>query len=525
MNGTPVAIDEENSPSMEDVPQIIDKIRLPVEIKSYPYLMDHQFEGNAVLPAVEAMQLLAASTHTYLSNIDIRSIFDAKFDKSLYIEPNDALPDSRTIEAFNEIEVYGNGNITSKLITKNRSKKASISPIKEHVIMHFTNKKHYLQELPLDFVSALEGICFEIPSDKLYNDLVPFGPAYHNVKDVLFISEKGAIVNTDGAANSDASSEPLGSPFPLDAAFHAACAWGQRLLSFVGFPVGFEKRFIFNKTHSEDNYISRIMPVQINSDQLIFDIWIYDLNGTPYEAILGVRMRDVRAGRMKPPQWITEKVKDNSLECIKNHCKAFSVIELKTVNKVAEKALSDHELNRFNEMGDKRARSYLAARLCCKSISRQLSGNDWGTSAPSITTISPDRIRPQCPLTDGRVTFSCSVSHDSRFAIAVASKNQVGVDVEEISEKALNSQHLYMSEKERALVENSSLGEMRASIRIWTIKEVVSKALDLNLADSWKKVLVTDIGLNRSSIVIDGEGHTAFHDTVDNHLFTVINTE
>jgi phosphopantetheinyl transferase (holo-ACP synthase) len=82
-----------------------------------------------------------------------------------------------------------------------------------------------------------------------------------------------------------------------------------------------------------------------------------------------------------------------------------------------------------------------------------------------------------------------------------------------------------MSEKERALVENSSLGEMRASIRIWTIKEAVSKALDLNLADSWKKVLVTDIGLNRSSIVIDGEGHTAFHDTVDNHLFTVINVE
>ena len=82
-----------------------------------------------------------------------------------------------------------------------------------------------------------------------------------------------------------------------------------------------------------------------------------------------------------------------------------------------------------------------------------------------------------------------------------------------------------MSEKERALVENSSLGEMWASIRIWTIKEAVSKALNWNLADSWKRVLVTDIGLNRSSIIIDDKVHTAFHDTVDNHLFTVINIE
>jgi phosphopantetheinyl transferase len=510
---------------MEDVSQIIDKIRLPVEIKIYPYLMDYKYERNAVLPVVEAMQLLAASTQTYLPSIDIKFIFNAKFDKSLYIQLNDGLPYNRTIEAFNEIEVYGNGNTSSRLITKNRSKKASISPIKEHVSIHFTNKKHYLQELPLDFVSALEGICLDIPSYKLYNNLVSFGPAYHNVKDVLFISEKGAIVNIDAAANRDASSDPLGSPFPLDASFHAACAWGQRFLRFVGSPVGFEKRFMFNKIHSEDTYISRVMPVQINSDQLVFDIWIYDLNGTPYEAILGVRIRDVRAGPMKPPQWVTGKVKDNGLKCIKNHCKAFSVIELKTLNRVAEKALSDHELNRFNEMGNKRGRSYLAARLCCKSISRHLSGDDWGTSARSITTISPDQIRPQCPLTDGRVTFSCSVSHDSRFAIAVASKNKVGVDVEEISGKALSSQCLYMSERERALVENSSLGEMRASIRIWTIKEAVSKALDLNLADSWKRVLVTDIGLNRSSIIIDDKVHAAFHDTVDNHLFTVINIE
>jgi hypothetical protein len=35
--------------------------------------------------------------------------------------------------------------------------------------------------------------------------------------------------------------------------------------------------------------------------------------------------------------------------------------------------------------------------------------------------------------------------------------------------------------------------------------------------------LVKEIGVNKSSMEIDNKGHTAFHDTVDNHLFTIIN--
>ena len=507
---------------MADLSQITETVRLAVNIPVHPYFPDHCFEGNAVLPAVEALQLLATAVKAFRPDTDTTMMVDARFDKFLHIQPG-----TTQIPAFVDIAVHEDGDITAGVVTKNRSKKSTTTRIKEHATVRFPRIKPGFSDQPLDLICALEGICVEISADEIYRDLVPFGPAYHNIQDSLLISEVGAIAKTGAPANYAGSDHPgpLGSPFVLDAAFHAACVWGQRYAGTVAFPIGVEKRVIFKRTRPAEAYCSRILPVRTEPDLLIFDIWIYDQNGNLFEAVSGVRMRDVSAGRMKPPQWVTEKAKDDRLECIRNHCKAFSVIELKTVKKVAEKALSDHELNRFNEIGDKRARSYLAARLCCKSISRQLSGNDWGTSAPSITTISPDRIRPQCPLTDGRVTFSCSVSHDSRFAIAVASKNQVGVDVEEISEKALNSQHLYMSEKERALVENSSLGEMRASIRIWTIKEAVSKALDLNLADSWKRVLVTDIGLNRSSIVIDDEGRTAFHDTVDNHLFTVINIE
>ena len=286
---------------MESLSEITSKIRLPLEIEIYPYLLDHRFEGKAVLPAVEAMQLLAVSTKRHLPDTDIRYIENAKFDKFLYIEP-----DASIIEAFNEIEINENSDIKAKLITKTRSRKAGMTRVKEHAVMQFTGWKPDIKPFPLDTVSGQIKRGFNIPSDKLYADLVPFGPAYHNIKDTLFVSKKGAIGSIQAPKQSATNNlkMPLGSPFPLDAAFHAACAWGQRYPAIVGFPVGFDKRIIIQPTRPGNSYICLILPVNVTADLLVFDIWLYDLNGILFEAVPGVQMRDVSAGRMKPPQWV-----------------------------------------------------------------------------------------------------------------------------------------------------------------------------------------------------------------------------
>lgn len=501
---------------MEGLPKIIDSRRLPVEIKPHPYLMDHRFEGKAVLPAVEAMQLLAASTRAYLPETDVHCIVNAEFDKFLYLGAGHS-----SVEAFNEIEVHANGTVVSRLITKTRSKKASITRTREHVTLCFQQGPQDLQPLPLDLASSLEGICMDIPSDKLYRELVLFGPSYQNIRGILRVSKKGALAEIC-APITEAPHEPLGSPFPLDAAFHAACAWGQRYSGIVGFPFALDKRIIVNKTSPGETYSARIVHVNTSPDRIIFDIWIYDLKGLLCEAALGVCMRDVSRGRMKPPAWIREEPGHTELEFISNHCNALCVMELDATRKTAEMALSGPELDRLNKMGHKRKKSYAAARLCCKSLFRQLSGNDIDTPANLITTISPDQIHPCCPLTKGTHRYSCSASHDSRFAIAVASENNVGIDVEEISEKVLKSQRIFMRQTERDLAQGSPLGEIRASLRIWSIKEAVSKAWDQNLAVSWERVRVIDIGLNRSCFLFDDQDCFAFHDTVDNHLFTII---
>ncbi|MEA3435174.1 MAG: polyketide synthase dehydratase domain-containing protein, partial [Thermodesulfobacteriota bacterium] len=127
--------------------------------------------------------------------------------------------------------------------------------------------------------------------------------------DTLFVSEKGAIGSIQAPKQSATNNfkMPLGSPFPLDAAFHAACTWGQRYPAVVGFPVGFDKRIIIKPTRPGNRYICLILPVNITTDLLVFDIWLYDLNGILFEAVPGVQMRDVSAGRTKPPLWVIKE--------------------------------------------------------------------------------------------------------------------------------------------------------------------------------------------------------------------------
>jgi len=289
---------------MEDISQVSEKRRLPLEIKIRPYLGDHRFDGRAVFPAVEAMQLLARSCRSFLADIDTSTITGVAFHKFLYLEH---IIDKTVTEIINETYIDRNGRVSSKLLTKNRLKKSSMSRLKEHVTLHFSGRPSEVSVPEFKTATSLTGRPFKIPARMLYKDLVPFGPAYQNIIEDLVVTEKGAIAHLQ-TSSTPAPLQPLGSPFALDAAFHAACAWGQRYSTVVGFPVGFDQRIICRPTQAGQKYISRITPVRQTSEPviIIFDIWIYTEEGHLCETLSGVQMRDVSGGRLKPPKWVQQ---------------------------------------------------------------------------------------------------------------------------------------------------------------------------------------------------------------------------
>ncbi len=268
-------------------------IKLPVKIPVTDELMDHRFEQKPVLPAVFAMEILAGAVKEHTRDFSFPSVINAVFNKFLFLNKN------KMADIFCQMEIKNEKLVFAKLMTKTKSEKTGITRIKEHVSLCF-GKTSPENIPPWNFPTV--GDCFKIPCKKLYEELVPFGPGFRNIKGNLELWEHGvkAIVS----APDDNKKYILGSPFAADAAFHGACAWGQRYVNVVAFPVGIDCRHIINPVYSGETCNAVILPRRKNPGLLIFDIFITSLANEFKEIITGLKMRDVSSGRITPPKWV-----------------------------------------------------------------------------------------------------------------------------------------------------------------------------------------------------------------------------
>jgi hypothetical protein len=284
---------------MEIVPRLNQKKRYPWNIEVYPYLHDHHFEGKIILPAVEVLIVLARIVKINFPSINISYLQKARFFRFLSISP-----DAQFREVFVDIETTDDGIVAASLLSSVKLNAGTIRRTVEHARVEFTVADSAPSFIPpFRVVEKLEEYFISVPSTTIYRDLIPMGTAYQNIAGDLSVSAEGAWAYVSGGGN-EADDNLLGSPFPLDAVLHAACVWGQRFTNIVAFPAGFEKRIIHQKTKKGCNYLGLVVPVNVKHNSLIFDAWIYGSDGTTYESISGIQMRDVSQGRMRPPQWI-----------------------------------------------------------------------------------------------------------------------------------------------------------------------------------------------------------------------------
>jgi hypothetical protein len=283
---------------MEIVPGLNQKKRCLIDMEVYPYLRDHHLEGKAILPAVEALIVMARAVKTNYPQAELSCLKNASFSRFLSIAP-----EIENQPVLVEMENFGATGIAASLSTSIKSKTGTVSREVEHARAQFLSADYQeIPTAPYRFVNRLKGECISVPSAAVYSELVPFGVAYQNIIGDLSVSQEGALAYVSGGGK-DADETLLGSPFPLDAVMHTACVWGQRFADIVSFPVGFEKRLIFQKTKKGEEYLGRISPVSINPERLIFDAWIYK-DDVLCENISGIQMKDVTRGRIKPPDWI-----------------------------------------------------------------------------------------------------------------------------------------------------------------------------------------------------------------------------
>ncbi len=286
---------------MGDLSEIRSNSRRPVTISIPPHWKDHHFQGRAILPAVEAMQLLAHWMRGAYPHLNVRIISQAMFNKFLPLPPGNA-----SIQAFCETIDIDGGGVRAALITKTAAKTVKISRAIVHARLDFGNGSEAVPRVLNDPVSEVKpSVFFSVDPGRIYAELVPFGSGYRNITQPLHLWPEGALAHIQAPDLTDGQTAlPLGSPFVLDAAFHAACVWSQRYAGVVAFPVGIGKRIIHQPTRAGGGYRALIVPIKTDRPQLEFDICITGLDGTPFEVVQGVQMRDVSGGRLIPPPWI-----------------------------------------------------------------------------------------------------------------------------------------------------------------------------------------------------------------------------
>jgi len=307
-------------------------MKIPLSISIPVYLRDHRYEGRVVLPAAEALQILAKSLPGDLPRCDPLLQEGGEFARLLHLDPR-----ADTLNVFHEIAFSPDGLRQSRLTTLHSGRQTQLNRRMTHVSVVFSaidpmqagrengpadhsgkaspagfsgkrgDDPGYGADPAHDEADELDGPIFTFPCERLYTDLVPFGPAYHNAVNEIGLTETGARAYVSGGDFREAVG-PLGSPFPFDAAMHVACAWGQRYRNIVAFPVGFDRREILLPTSAGETYLCRVVSLPDDGSALRFNVRLFGEDHRPVEIILGLKMRDISGGRLKPPAWVRKGV-------------------------------------------------------------------------------------------------------------------------------------------------------------------------------------------------------------------------
>lgn len=259
-------------------------MRFEAEIAVQPWFCDHCFQGRIILPAVESMRVLAKEAQLRFPDHDLRCMEEVLFSRFLEIPATAA-----ALLVVVELECKADGALQARLLS--RLPLPRMTRLIEHCRLLFA--AHPGGDHVAKPATADAGKATSIDSRTIYRDLVPFGPAYHTLQGELTIqgaSAHGMLLAPPEPQESDAA---LGSPFPLDGAFHAACVLGQQRVDFIPFPVGFHRRRILAPTRAGARYHTTVILTGHAQEELTFDLTIYDARGKIYEELHGLRMREV----------------------------------------------------------------------------------------------------------------------------------------------------------------------------------------------------------------------------------------
>ncbi|OGP51726.1 MAG: hypothetical protein A2Y79_02290 [Deltaproteobacteria bacterium RBG_13_43_22] len=208
----------------------------------------------------------------------------------------------------------------------------------------------------------------------------------------------------------------------------------------------------------------------------------------------------------------------SGIERLREACLGLTLLEIETLFPIEGYLFTPREMEKVLKMGPRRRKSFTAARIALKDLSRQIGLIDESRPDHTIETLGSDNETP-CLDQSG---LYCSVSHSDRFVVAVAHRHPVGVDIEAVSNKIIRIRHLFLSPSEQLLFSQSTLDPGKTATRVWTIKEAAAKALGLHLFQAFREVEVIKGDIEKSVMTFEDKTYSVNHGEGDGQVISLV---
>jgi hypothetical protein len=266
---------------------------LTVSLPEIPNLGDHAISGKAIVPAVEILDfLLRVLDDKGVRLGDPLAMRDAVFPRFL---PADDIPRARFEVTLEDAPSSGGGiraTLASRIVLP-----TGIERQRTHAAVTFGG-----DPAPMAPPPAETGPEFEVAAERVYRQLIPFGPRYCNLRNTVRLARDAAWGQVASPAPPRPNLSRAGCPYLFDSAMHLACVWGQRYAGMVAYPTGFLSRTVRLPTaHGERR--CTVAPRSVGPRALVVDLWLTDEDGQVCDAAGGLMMAPVATGA-PPPAWI-----------------------------------------------------------------------------------------------------------------------------------------------------------------------------------------------------------------------------
>jgi hypothetical protein len=264
--------------------------KLDVSLPDMPFLADHAILGKAIVPAVEVLDFLLKLVDEHTPPRVPLGMRDVVFPRFL---PGDEISRCTFEVGLAEVEHGVRATFSSRITLPNGMQRSRV-----HAEATFGGEVRYPQP------PVQKSATYELAAERVYRELIPFGPQFCNLRGTLRLAREGAWGDVESPAPPHPNPSRAGCPYLLDSAMHLACVWGQRFAGLIAYPTGFSARVV-RSAIPRGRRRCVTAPRGREARQLGYDLWLIDDEGRVCDAIIGLTMAPVAAGP-PPPAWIVE---------------------------------------------------------------------------------------------------------------------------------------------------------------------------------------------------------------------------